>query len=276
MSYKETAQYSPLDPGEKDVESSKSLLSSDGSSVHEGEARDYGRHRTNRTTWLRAAGIAMLGITGMLLSFFLGRNLRPSWNEQCIDTQWGDLKQNVRFIPQTFNPRFEGPKSPYMGEPNPDVDQLWYGLSKMFNYGVDYDTLKRMNRTKAAAQWPGTKKYQVGLETFHQLHCLNYVRMYTYQSYYEKIDYDMVAETPEERQEHKDHCVEVLRQSLMCSPDLNIYSYHWIGHRKFPYAELHTPHQKCIDWDAFYSWQRAQAVASPALEKPDGAEILFE
>jgi hypothetical protein len=27
--------------------------------------------------------------------------------------------------------------------------------------------------------------------------------MYTYQSYYEKIDYDMVAETPEERQEHK-------------------------------------------------------------------------
>jgi hypothetical protein len=62
----------------------------------------------------------------------------------------------------------------------------------------------------------------------------------------------------------------------MCSPDLNIYSYHWIGHRKFPYAELHTPHQKCIDWDAFYSWQRTQAVASPALEKPDGAEILFE
>jgi hypothetical protein len=42
----------------------------------------------------------------------------------------------------------------------------------VFNYGVNYDTLARMNRTKAATQWPGTDRYQVGLEAFHQLHCL--------------------------------------------------------------------------------------------------------
>ena len=31
----------------------------------------------------------------------------------------------------------------------------------------------------------------------------NYVRMYTNQSYYEAIDYDMLAESSEERRDHK-------------------------------------------------------------------------
>ncbi|KAG8413391.1 hypothetical protein J3458_012960 [Metarhizium acridum] len=113
-----------------------------------------------------------------------------------------------------------------MGEPNLELDKLWYDLAKLRNYDVDYDTLASINRTQAAVEYPGTGEYQVGLEVFHQLHCLNYLRMYSYKNCHSAIDFDMIAEPEEERKKHKDHCVEVLRQRLMCNPDLNIYSHH--------------------------------------------------
>lgn len=50
--------------------------------------------------------------------------------------------------------------------------------------------------------------------------------MYSYMDYYETIDFGMVSESAVERCEHKGHCVKVLRQSLRCLPDLNIYLYH--------------------------------------------------
>ena len=41
-----------------------------------------------------------------------------------------ELMNNVRYGPQTFNPRFIGPPSQYMGLPNPELDHRWYELSK--------------------------------------------------------------------------------------------------------------------------------------------------
>jgi len=39
-------------------------------------------------------------------------------------------------------------------------------------FGVDRIVLERLNRTKAAVEYPGTGTYQSALEVFHQLHCL--------------------------------------------------------------------------------------------------------
>ena len=97
--------------------------------------------------------------------------------------------------------------------------------------------------------------------------------MYTYQDHYGTIDYDMVAESPAKRQEHKDHCVEVLRQRLMCNPALNVYSYHWTKDQEFPYANLFTRH-RCVDWGAFYNWSQRNMVTLPPMSKPENAEVL--
>ncbi|ODA76941.1 hypothetical protein RJ55_07457 [Drechmeria coniospora] len=160
-----------------------------------------------------------------------------------------------------------------MGPPTPAKDKLWYDLAALRNFGVDKPTLQAMNRSKGAVEFPGLGgRFQVGMEAFHQLHCLNYVRMYTYQDHYGTVDYDMIAEGPKERQEHKDHCVEVLRQRLMCNPDLNVYSYHWTQKNNVPFGNLYTSHQ-CVDWDRFYAWAEKNAVSSPPLTKPEGAEV---
>jgi hypothetical protein len=40
------------------------------------------------------------------------------------------------------------------------------------NFGVDHGTLEKLNLTRGAVQFPGTDTYQVGIEAYHQLHCL--------------------------------------------------------------------------------------------------------
>ena len=127
----------------------------------------------------------------------------------------------------------------------------------------------------------------------------NYIRMYTEKSYYKAVDHDMVEETDEESKTHKgssvkiyrttcqqeplpsnysyliDHCVENLRQRLMCMPDLQIYTYHWESNHELPFADLRTNHQ-CIDWSRFYEWAEEHAFHSATLHRPAGAEMLTE
>ncbi|KAK7713929.1 hypothetical protein SLS63_011881 [Diaporthe eres] len=40
-----------------------------------------------------------------------------------------DLKLSIKYEQVEFDPRFEGEKSPYMGDPSPMVDKLWYDLA---------------------------------------------------------------------------------------------------------------------------------------------------
>jgi hypothetical protein len=65
-----------------------------------------------------------------------------------------------------------------------------------------------------------------------------------------------------------DHCIEQIRQSLMCTPDLNIYSYHWVSYGDRPEADLHTVHKRCINWDKFFQWSVDNAYHSEPLSKP--------
>ncbi|KAM7192634.1 protein of unknown function (DUF3328) domain containing protein [Rhypophila sp. PSN 637] len=146
-----------------------------------------------------------------LASFFIGAGNAKRPNEvACVDTAWDKVREGISFKTHEFSPRFGGRPSPYMGHPNTGVDKLWYHLAALRNFGVPKEVLVFINRTRGAVKLPGNDGYMAGMEAFHQLHCLNYIRMYTYMDYYEKIDTDIKAETMEERREHADHCVETL------------------------------------------------------------------
>ena len=144
------------------------------------------------------------------------------------------------------------------------------------NFGVNRGTLEKMNKSRGAVEFTGVDagRYEVGLEAYHQLHCLNYVRMYSYMDHYEKIDFDMISEDAGKRREHKDHCVEVLRQRLMCNPDLNIYGYYWVSRHDQAWANLKTSH-RCINWDLFHKWSQANLMRTlPPKTKPEGSEVF--
>lgn len=82
----------------------------------------------------------------------------------------------------------------------------------------------------------------------------------------------MIAEDEQESQGHKDHCIEILRQRLMCTPDLNIYTYHWVRELDLPFGNLYTQH-RCIDWDHFHNWTQKHIVNIEPGKKPHGIEL---
>jgi len=56
-----------------------------------------------------------------------------------------------------------------------------------------------------------------------------------------------------ERLEHVDHCIDVIRQVLMCHGDLSLHTYDWIDDYRWPWANFTVQHQ-CRDWDSIMDW----------------------
>ena len=46
------------------------------------------------------------------------------------------------------------------------------------------------------------------------------------------------------------HCLEVLRTSLMCNPDLTPFPYYWSGRQWHDITVASNTSRECIDWDA--------------------------
>lgn len=60
---------------------------------------------------------------------------------------------------------------------------------------------------------------------------------------------------------HVDHCLESLRQSVMCSADVSVYTLEWTPHSKVkPAVRVPQPHA-CVDWEALHGWMEGRAAS---------------
>ena len=93
-----------------------------------------------------------------------------------------------------------------------------------------------------------------GIEAFHQLHCLNVIRKFTWLEHYEGIPIGFTND-PEDVRTHVDHCLETLRLTLMCNADLTPYflaidpAFPLGGRNDF------NVHHKCKKWDVITDWK---------------------
>ncbi|KAI8941717.1 hypothetical protein NX059_002924 [Plenodomus lindquistii] len=99
----------------------------------------------------------------------------------------------------------------------------------------------------------GETGYRVGLEVFHQLHCLNLLRMSTYPDYYTKLWWSDTNDAPEKVRAHLDHCVEILRMNLMCVSDVNVFTFHEKEGRQGYWPDYES-HRVCRDFERIREW----------------------
>jgi len=57
--------------------------------------------------------------------------------------------------------------------------------------------------------------------------------------------------------------MEVLRQGLMCKPDLTVNTMRWEPRSPLGYVGVTAGVRKCVDWDSFHAWTNTKTIPTP-------------
>ncbi|KAJ5495554.1 hypothetical protein N7539_000670 [Penicillium diatomitis] len=213
-----------------------------------------------------------VNISLLILSviFFLGSVIvqsRRFGDKECAThlSAYSPVMEAVEYEWVTFENEFSTAPTKYRGKPTADLEQAWTELWKYGAFPVGVQHLGDLNQS-SEVDWrrvtPGDPRSPtVGLlEGFHQIHCLNLIRQYTYR---EEWDYSSEASWhggPEMVRWHVDHCIETLRMNLMCTADVTPYLI-WNDPAGFngESPSFNTLH-KCRKWEPIVEWVKQNVI----------------
>ncbi|KAH8827706.1 hypothetical protein DL96DRAFT_1600027 [Flagelloscypha sp. PMI_526] len=142
--------------------------------------------------------------------------------------------------------------TPYRGVSD-DVDKAWKDLYKGTFMRLPKDEAAKLpNRTWPIADEPGY--YIAQFDVFHQLHCLNYLRQSLDREHYLKThDAEGLAD------HHLRHCVDSIRESLMCSSDIASIVWQWDEEVHGVRGRTAVAHS-CRNFDKLLEWTQARGL----------------
>ncbi|KAJ7641907.1 hypothetical protein FB45DRAFT_901314 [Roridomyces roridus] len=226
------------------------------------------RGRRKLTRWLIPALVASLiieTVTLVVLAAILGRK---STHPSC--TVPGD--QKVLYSPalgavenqvQVYQLGFPGDMSPYQIPSSPKLDEMW---SDLYNYGIS-----RISKEEASllpnktSPIPGDPGYYIAeLDVFHNLHCLNKVRMALDPDYYPdwriSTSNNHIA-TQKNATDHISHCVDWIRQSIMCHADTSVIVWQWAASLNETIVKGNVAHT-CRKFDKITDWAKERLLVN--------------
>ncbi|KAG1863651.1 hypothetical protein F4604DRAFT_1037456 [Suillus subluteus] len=126
-----------------------------------------------------------------------------------------------------FNGSWDRP-SVYRGSPSPDLEAAWNRLTADGRtLAITLEQLLKIGEEPAPflVRYPEEYggNYMTSVEVLHELHCINMVRKSIWGNYYMADDPDFVR-----WRTHPNHCVEILRQAIMCNSDVTMVTYDWV------------------------------------------------
>ncbi|MCJ1439126.1 hypothetical protein MMC27_008517 [Xylographa pallens] len=101
--------------------------------------------------------------------------------------------------------------------------------------------------------------YATELFMTHELHCLKLIRKWKYKEFYYLSELKEQGPALAELDRHVDHCIETLRQGIMCRGDVSLATYSYIKGTKKVTARTWGHHQ-CINYDSLLAWVKERAV----------------
>ncbi|KAF2236270.1 hypothetical protein EV356DRAFT_78282 [Viridothelium virens] len=135
---------------------------------------------------------------------------------------------------------------------SPDTDSYWSSITKGANNGLvslptrfAYSHNLELSGLNTTA---GESVFQV--DAFHQLHCLARIREMII-SYPSLLKLNPNLGEKDRYYQHTLHCVDYLRQTIMCNADLTLVS----TGQDLEFD--HSPPRQCRDWDAVVGWVEA-------------------
>ncbi|PQE17838.1 tat pathway signal sequence protein [Rutstroemia sp. NJR-2017a WRK4] len=135
----------------------------------------------------------------------------------------------------------------YNGAPSPALDEAWDSLFHHANIRVSKAEIDRVGRPSIELA-DGSGDFFGTLDVYHQLHCL-----YIHQDYY------TMKKTNVPNEEHVDHCIEMLRQVIMCKADTALMTYEWLPDFPGPWPNFGIQHE-CVDWERLDKWSQDRSI----------------
>ncbi|KAF7345275.1 hypothetical protein MSAN_01904200 [Mycena sanguinolenta] len=155
---------------------------------------------------------------------------------------------------------FPGDLSPFQIPSSPELDLMW---SDLYNYGVSRITKEEAarlpNKTHAIPGDPG--HYIAELDVFHNIHCLNKVRMALDPDCYPdwRISTSNNYIPTQDATEHISHCIDWLRQSIMCHVDTSVIVWQWDSQANESRVKGNVAHT-CRKFDKITEWAKERVL----------------
>ncbi|CZT13177.1 uncharacterized protein RAG0_16749 [Rhynchosporium agropyri] len=248
-----------------------STSTSDSTLLDEEDVRGVTQARqkfTIKWMWLVHAALLSLSFTMFVGAFFI----RTSTLEHVKKfSAYSPAASAVEYQTVKFNATM-GEGSPYVGK-GPEVDEAWYKISYDIGDQVITDAERKIigmpeSHLRATNPKTGVEGYRVGLEVFHQLHCINLLRQVTYKDYYSQpeLGFGNFAGTQEDLQMHTDHCLEILRMNAECNADIGVFTFYMEEGDPLPWPELNSYHQ-CRNFNKVKEWASDNSIGN--MERGD-------
>lgn len=155
---------------------------------------------------------------------------------------------NASLLPDVSNPSHV-----YRLSPSPDVDKAWDRITQIGIHGISSDDVLRLNKDpKASIQPPPDwdfgqdTPYMAEIDVFHQLHCLNALRKALVINYEYYWGAKWGFEPPLMFTTHLEHCMDILRQNIMCHADVDAIT---VRTNIFPKCNFHR-----LIWSSTIGW----------------------
>ncbi|KAF7349870.1 hypothetical protein MVEN_01287500 [Mycena venus] len=222
------------------------------------------------STWIMHSALAVLvAIETMALVVLIAILLRRPSQAACgmpLGSQkvlYSPALSAVEHEVQVYHLGFPGDLSPFQIHSSPELDQMW---SDLYNYGVSRITKEEAahlpNKTHAIPGDPG--HYIAELDVFHNLHCLNKVRMALDPDYYP--DWRISTSnnhipTQKNATEHVAHCIDWLRQSIMCHADTSVIVWQWDPRANESLVKGNVAHT-CRKFDKITEWAKQRVLVN--------------
>ena len=162
------------------------------------------------------------------------------------------------------------PEHIYRRPPSPEVDRAWDYVAQpvailIEREEVDFVDLDIRSAVRAPPEFNATgEKYIAHLDTQHQLHCLNHLRMALFADYYHSAE----ELTHPEYMPHLMHCLDLVRQNIMCHADTNFMPLAWAEDNKHAHMPRKLSYQ-CKDYEAFRKWAASKDLTNIVEEEWD-------
>lgn len=113
--------------------------------------------------------------------------------------------------------------------------------------------------------------FPANVEGLHHLHCLNLVRQSTVWDvdYYRQKGKGAFTNEDHIVRKHVSHCIDILRQQLMCQADVGVFGQVWYKaapeDKPAAFVNFNTDH-KCRNYDDIREWARVRQLPEDAPE----------